>query len=126
MRKILLQAFITVNFFFIPLATAYSSDWIYAVSDKVGDKHYIDLDSIRFNRPIVTFWAQNIDRKGEETKTRYSINCENGTGTIRDIIIYNSDGIVLKSYSRNDGDLQWMRITPDSFMDGFQKILCKE
>ena len=71
MGKIFLQTFMAVNIFFILMANAYSSDWIYVVSDKVGDKHYIDLDSIRFNRPIVTFWAKNVDRKGEETNSFY-------------------------------------------------------
>jgi hypothetical protein len=123
MRKILLLIFII---FFILLATAYSSDWVYVGSDKIGDKHYLDRDTVRFNGPVVTFWAKNTDRKGEEMKTKYSIHCKNKTAAIREIIAYSSDGAVLKSYYCKDKDLRWLKIPPDSIVSSFYDILCTD
>lgn len=126
MKKIILLAITTASFFFTLSASSYSADWLQIETSIVGEKFYIDLDGIRFSGPIVTFWAKNVDRKQEETKTRYSINCENGTGAIRDIIMYSTDGTILKSYSRKDKELQWIRIAPGSFMNDFKNTLCKE
>jgi hypothetical protein len=91
-----------------------------------GEKNYIDLESIKYNRAMVTFWTMNRDKKGEMIKTSFSINCENGTGAIRDIIIYDSNETVVKSYSYKDEKLQWGKITAHSFMYGFHKLLCEE
>jgi hypothetical protein len=126
MRTILLLIFIALNIFFILLATAYSSDWVYVGSDKVGDKHYLDRGTVRFNGPVVTFWDKNTDRKGEEMKTKYSIHCENKTAAIREIIAYSSDGAVLKSYSCKDKELRWLKIPPDSIVSSFYDTLCTD
>ena len=88
-------------------------------------KNYIDLGSVRYKQHIVSFWSRNTDRKGEATKMSFSINCKNGTGAIRDIIIYSSNETVLKSYSYKEGNLLWGKITSHSFMNGFRKFLCK-
>jgi len=126
MKKTLLMSIITMNIFFIFLSSAYSSDWFYIDSDKTGDKHYIDLDTVKFNGPVATFWVKNIDTKGEEMKTRYSIHCRNKIAAIRDIFVYGSDGTVLKSYSPKDDKLQWLKIPPDSISNSFYKFLCSE
>lgn len=126
MMKILFMSFITINISFILLSTAYSSDWVYAGDDKTGDKHYIDLDTVKFNGPVATFWVKNIDEKGEEMKTRYSIHCGNKIAAIRDIFVYGSDGAVLKSYSPKDEKLQWLKIPPDSISNSFYKFLCTD
>jgi hypothetical protein len=99
MRKTFFISLITINISFILLSTSYSSDWVYIDSDKTGDKHYIDLDTVEFKGPIATFWVKNVDKKGEEMRTRYSIHCENKMAAIRDIFVYGLDGAILKSYS---------------------------
>jgi hypothetical protein len=126
MRKLLLFTYVSLNIFFILPPLAYSSDWLQIESSIAGEKNYIDLESIKYNKAMVTFWAMNIDKKGEMIKTSFSINCENGTGAIRDIIIYDSNKTVVKSYSYKDEKLQWGRITVPSFMYGFHKLLCNE
>jgi len=126
MRKTLFLSLITINISLILLSIAYSSDWVYIDSDKTGDKHYIDLDTVEFNGPVATFWVKNIDKKGEEMKTRYSIYCKNKMAAIRDIFVYDSDGAVLKSYSPKDDKLQWLKIPPDSISNSFYKFLCKD
>ena len=107
------------------LSPAYSSDWLQIEDSQDGEKNYIDLASVRYKQHIVTFWTKNIDKKGEATTISFSINCKNGTGAIRDIIIYNSNDTVLKSYSYKEGNLLWGKITSHSFMNSFKKFLCK-
>jgi hypothetical protein len=126
MRKLLLFTYVSLSIFFILPPLAYSSDWLQIESSIAGEKNYIDLESIKYNKAMVTFWAMNIDKKGEMIKTSFSINCENGTGAIRDIIIYDSNKTVAKSYSYKDEKLQWGRITVHSFMYGFHELLCNE
>jgi len=126
MRKLLLLIYFTLSSLFILSTLVYSSDWLQVESSIAGEKNYIDLESIKYNKAIVTFWARNIDKKGEIIKTSFSINCENGTGAIRDIIIYGPNETIVKSYSYKDEKLQWGRITAHSFMYGFHKLLCKE
>jgi hypothetical protein len=124
MRKLLL--FVFLPFFFILSAPAYSSDWLLVGDSAGGEKNYIDLASMRYENATVTFWAKNIDKKGEMTRTRFSLNCENGTAAMRDIIIYGSNETIVKSYSYKDEKLQWGKIPRYSFMNGFQKVLCKK
>jgi len=126
MRKTLFISIIIINISFILLSTANSSDWIYIDSDKTGDKHYIDLDTIEFHGPIATFLVKNVDKKGEEMKTRYLIHCENKMAAIRDIFVYGSDGAILKSYSPKDDKLKWLKIPFDSILNSFYKFLCSD
>jgi len=126
MGKLLLLIYFALSSLFIPTPLAYSSDWLEVEPSIAGEKNYIDLESVQYNKAIVTFWSRNIDKKGEMIKTSFSINCENGTGAIRDIIIYGPGDTVVKSYSYKDEKLQWGRITAHSFMFGFHKLLCKE
>ncbi|MDH4230496.1 MAG: hypothetical protein OEW04_00520 [Nitrospirota bacterium] len=126
MRKLLLFTYVALGSFFILTPPAHSSEWLQVESSIAGERNYIDLDSIRYDKTTVTFWTRNIDKKGEMIKMSFSMNCENGTGAIRDIIIYGSNETVVKSYSFKDEKLQWGRITAHSFMYGFHKLLCKE
>jgi len=126
MRKVLLFTYVFINIFFILSASAYSSDWLQIEDSQGGEKNYIDLDSVRYIQHIVTFWTKSTDKKGEATKIIFSINCKNGTGAIRDIIIYSSNETVLKSYSYKEEKLPWGKITSHSFMNSFKKLLCKD
>ena len=126
MKKVLLFTYVFINIFFVLSTPAYSFDWLQIEDSQCGEKNYIDLDSVIYKQHIVTFWAKNTDRKGEATKTSFSINCKNGTGTIRDIIIYSSNETVLKTYSYKEGNLLWGKITSNSFMNSFKKLLCKD
>jgi hypothetical protein len=126
MKKVLLFTYVFINIFFVLSRPAYSSDWLQIEDSRGGEKNYIDLDSVRYIQHIVTFWTKNTDRKGEVSKMSFSINCKNGTGAIRDIIIYTSNETVLKSYSYKEGEAPWGKITPHSFMSSFEKLLCKD
>lgn len=126
MKTLILVAVTSLSFFFCAVNTSYSDEWLEIETSVIGERFYIDLESMRVSRPIVTFWTKNVDRKQEETRIRYSINCEKQTGAIRDIIIYNADRTSLKSYSRKDKELQWMTIASGSFMDEFKKAVCKK
>jgi len=126
MRKVLLFTYVFINIFFVLSRPAYSSDWLQIEDSRGGEKNYIDLDSVIYKQHIVTFRAKNTDKKAEATITSFSINCKNGTGAIRDIIIYTSNETVLKSYSYKEGKLLWGKITTHSYMNGFRKLLCKD
>jgi hypothetical protein len=91
-----------------------------------GEKNYIDLGSVRYKQHIVSFWSRNTDRKGEATEISFSVNCKNGTGAVRDIIMYSSNETVLRSYSYKEGKLLWGKIESHSFMNSFKKLLCKD
>ena len=125
MRKVLIIIYVFINIFFVLSTPAYSFDWLQIEDSQCGEKNYIDLDSVIYKQHIVTFWAKNKDRKGEATKMSFSINCKNGTGAIRDIIIYSSNETVLRSYSYKEEKLLWGKIASHSFMNSFKKLLCK-
>jgi hypothetical protein len=126
MRKVILIAYVFINIFFTFSTPAYSADWLQIEDSHDGEKNYIDLASVRYKQHIVTFWAKNTDRRGEATKMSFSINCKNGTGAIRDIIIYSSNETVLRSYSYKEEKLLWGKIESHSFMNSFKKLLCKD
>ena len=125
MRKAFLFTYAFINIFFILSTPSYSSDWLQIEDYPGGERNYIDLDSVRYKQHVVTFWTKNTDSNGEATKMSFSINCKNGTGAIRDIIIYRSNETVLKSYSYKEGNLLWGKITSHSFMNSFKKLLCQ-
>ncbi len=110
---------------FLLAGPAYSSDWLRVDDTAGGEKNFIDMESIKYNRPLVNFRARNIDRKEEATITSYVINCQNGTGAIREIVIYDSNDLPVKSYSFKENRLQWSKITPRSFMRIYLKLVCE-
>lgn len=126
MRKVILIAYVFINIFFTFSTPSYSSEWLQTEGSRDGEKNYIDLASVRYKQHIVTFWTKNTDRKGEATKMSFSINCKNGTGAIRDIIIYSPNETVLRSYSYKEEQLLWGKIASHSFMNSFKKLLCKD
>lgn len=126
MRKVILIAYLFINIFFTSPIPVYSSDWLQIADSLDGEKNYIDLASVGYKQNIVTFWSKNTDRKGEDTKINFSINCKNGTGAIRDIIIYGPNETALRSYSYKEGKLVWGKIRPHSFMNSYKRLLCKD
>ena len=126
MRKGILIAYVFINIYFSLSSPVYPSDWLQIEDSQDGEKNYIDLASVRYKQHIVTFWTKNTDRKGKATKMSFSINCKNGTGAIRDIIIYSSNETVLRSYSYKEEKLLWGKIESHSFMNSFKKLLCKD
>ena len=126
MRKVFFLTYVFINIFFILSTPAYPSDWLQIGDSHGGEKNYIDLDSISYEQHIVTFRGKNTDKKGEATIMSFSINCKNGTGAIREIIIYAQNETPLKSYSYKEGKLPWGKITSHSFMNSFKKLLCED
>lgn len=126
MRKVILIAYVFINIFITFSTPSYASEWLQIEGSRDGEKDYIDLSSVRYKQHIVTFWTRNTDRKGEATKMSFSINCKTGRGTIRDIIIYDSNETVLRSYSYKEEKLLWGKIASHSFMNSFKKLLCKD
>ena len=110
--------------FLLMAGSALASEWLRVEDTAGGEKNYIDMESIEHKRQLINFWARNIDPKGEATETSYVINCKMGTGAIREIRIYDSNALLVKSYSFNDNKLQWDKMTPRSFMRIFKKVLC--
>ena len=105
---------------------AYCSDWQRVESVLSEEINYIDLSSLRTEKNIITFWARNVDIKGEMTETRYSINCKNGTGAIKDIVMHGAGETIANTYSYKEGKAPWGKITARSFLRPFQKLLCKD
>jgi hypothetical protein len=112
--------------FLLLAGSAFASEWLRVGDTAGGEKNYIDMESVEHNRSLINFWARNIDRKGEATETSYAINCEKGTGAIREIRLFDSNALLVKSYSFSDNNLQWSKMTPRSFMRIFRKVLCED
>lgn len=126
MRKILLLTFIAGNIFFLSTSVL-SSDWKYITNAEDEEEFYLDSNNIRYDGHIVTYWDKMIDRKRKlQYKTRTSINCKNKTFTIKDSIMYSTKGYFSRRDSFQDKDLKWRGIRPDSIVEKFQKILCKD
>ena len=124
MRKLPLPAYLFIFVLLLP-NYAFSSEWLEIENSAGGEKNYVDLGSIVYTGPVATFWTKNIDRKGEMTRTSYHLNCEAGTGAIKEIIIYNSEEAIVKSYFFKEDKLQWGKITPKSFMHVFRNVVCE-
>lgn len=109
--------------FFLLSSPAFSSEWVYVISLK-NVHHYIDFESIDTDDSHVTYWSKfiNGDTKAE-TKNKWTINCTNGTATLRELIQYSSDGAIGESYKYED-NLEWKEITPDTIVASFKKLLC--
>lgn len=112
--------------FLLLAGTAFAAQWLRVEDTAGGEKNYIDMESVGHERSLINFWARNIDRKGEATETSYVINCERGIGAIREIRIYDSSALLVKSYSFSDNKLQWNKMPPRSFMRIFRKVLCAD
>lgn len=125
MKKGILLTVFALQLAFVLLASGAQVDSLKIGSSLEGEEDYIELGDILFDAQVVTFWARNIDKKGEVTRTRYSVNCRKGIAAIREITIYGPDEKLLKSYSPGDQKLQWGKIKPGSFMDGFRKVVCE-
>jgi hypothetical protein len=124
MRKLLI---ITCVSFVVLILTspAYSSDWLQVADSAGNEKNYLDLGSITYKKPLAKFWTKNMDRKGEITKTAFYLNCEAGSGAIKEILIYNAEDVLVKSYSFKEEKLQWAKITPRSSLHVFRNLVCQ-
>ena len=124
-RKALLRICIPLAVTLMLPAHAFCADWLQVESTLPGETDYLDRSSIRAEKDMITFWARNIDRKGETTETRYTINCRNGTGAIKDIVLHGADDTIINTYSYKKGKAPWGKITARSSLRPFQKLLCK-
>ena len=124
MRKRLLLAFLIATIFFILTTPAYSGDWVHVVKSN-NDEYYLDLDNIKIDCSIITFWDNRIFTISKNNmKSRISINCRDGTYNIIAIVDYKSDNTVREKYDFEQSP-KWIGILPDSVMGAFQMVLCE-
>lgn len=102
------------------------AEWAYVTSSK-DDDYFLNISKMTVNHSDVTFWMKGINRKTsqEAEKDKFTIKCKSGTYALRHHIKYQSDGSASKvtSYDRY---IEWSRISPDTIIGFFQKLLCTD
>jgi len=123
MKNIPFFAFIGLNIFFLLQTPAFSSDWKHIGTFGDGD-YYVDHDSIKYDGSMVTFWWKVTN--GENKQVRTTLDCKNKIWTIKDAVVYKSDGSVGAVVHVAEKNLEWVGIVPDSAADKWHKLLCKD
>jgi hypothetical protein len=118
--KYLYPAFLAVALFIARV----DASWVEIQSPIGSEKIFIDSESITAKDGISTIRTRNVDRKGEEIFTTYSIDCSRGIAAVREIVIKGTAGREDRSYSFQEGRLQWSTIKPRSFVSGFHEYVC--
>ncbi|MGB9715848.1 MAG: SPOR domain-containing protein [Thermodesulfovibrionales bacterium] len=122
MKKIILFIiFITASLFFILPNQAISSNWKYVGTSKQGDL-YLQYDSLKHDGGIATFWYMYVDKNGEVSEVKCSIDCKRRTISLLEYWGQGASLSFVKSYPR----LNWIKFPPDSAWDKFYKFLCTE
>lgn len=102
------------------------SEWAYITSSS-DDDYFMNIGRIEANDSNVTFWIKAISKttKKESEKDKFTIKCKNGNYALRYHMKYQPDGSLskVKSY---ESYLEWSRISSNTIIDLFQKLLCAE
>lgn len=120
-KTILFIIFIIAVLFFILSNQSISSDWKYIGTIKEGDV-YLESDNARQNGSVKTFRYMYVDKSGEVSEVKCSMDCKRKTVTFIEHWEPGTSLPVIK-LSRKPN---WIEFPPDSVWDKFYKSLCSE
>ena len=122
-NKIYLFSTITLIFVFIA-SSAYCTDWLYFIESGAGDKHYIDLDSLKRSSDSIVSVKRKIE-SGDSSKLAYVISdiemdCEKVKIRKLSEKAYVSDGLTTSIKSTSS----WQAINPEGIDESLYELTC--
>jgi hypothetical protein len=113
----------------------FSAEWI-----ELYSKTYVDIET--FKKPsqhnnYATFWIKSLNDKSnyfikqeKEFKSsiwyqleQWDIDCSNRKYNLKELIIYDTKGSIIDSFSRTD--YNWQAIPPGTVSEVYYKLFCK-
>lgn len=105
-------------------STGYPSEWCFVASSKTY-YYYVDSEIINAQGKDITFWIvqQDIETGKALYKKRFTINCEDETVAMREVVRFGFPG-TLKDLFLDERYDEWVEILPHSKMHAVQNVLC--
>lgn len=105
-------------------STGYPSEWCFVASSKTY-YYYVDSEIINAQGKDITFWIvqQDIETGKALYKKRFTINCEDETVAMREVVRFGFPG-TLKDFFLDERYDEWVEILPHSKMHAVQNVLC--
>jgi Surface-adhesin protein E len=102
----------------------HSSEWCFVASSK-NFYYYVDSESTSVYGKKITFWIvqQDIETGKVLFKKQFTINCEDETVALREVLRFGFTGAVRDLFSDERYD-DWAEIQPQSKMHAVQSVLC--
>jgi len=122
-KKISLFSVITILLVFIS-SSGYCTDWLYFIESGAGDKHYIDLDSLKRSPESIVSFKRKIE-SGNPSKLSYVINdidvdCKKEKIRMLSEKVYGPDGLTKTTKITSD----WNAINPEGIDESLYELTC--
>ncbi len=126
MKKVLFLLFTTIIILLIFLSTLYSEEWCFVASSK-SNYYFVDSESMYIGDNNVTFWIlkQNIETGKIIFKKKLSVNCEDETVIVKDVVRFSSIDTFMDDILYED-DFKWREIFPNTKMQVIERMLCAD
>jgi len=126
MRNILLLSFLTINIILIFSSNVHSSEWCFVNASK-NNYYFIDSKSISVSGKEITFWIlkQDIKTGNFLFQKKFTMNCEDETIALRDVIRFGFVDTILEIFLYKD-NFEYVEIPPNSKMQVVEQILCSD
>lgn len=114
---------ITLILIFIS-SSGYCTDWLYFIESGAGDKHYIDLDSLKRSPESIVSFKRKIET-GNSSKLSYVINdidvdCKKEKIRMLSEKVYGPDGLTKTTKITST----WNAINPDGIDESLYELTC--
>jgi hypothetical protein len=122
-KKIYLFSAITIMLVVIA-SSAYCTDWLYFIESGAGDKHYIDMDSLKRSPESIVSVMRKVE-SGNSSKLAYVISdiemdCEKVKIRKLSEKAYGPDGLTTSTQSNSD----WQAINPEGIDESLYELAC--
>jgi hypothetical protein len=122
-KKICMFSTITIITILIA-SSAYSTDWLYFIESGAGDKHYIDMDSLKRSPENIVSLLRKVEY-GNSSKLAYVISdlemdCEKLKIRKLSEKAYGPDGLTTSAKNNSD----WQAINPEGIDESLHELAC--
>jgi len=122
-KKIISFSVITLIMVFIS-SSGYCTDWLYFIESGAGDKHYIDLDSLKRSPESIVSFKRKIE-SGNSSKLSYVINdidmdCKKEKIRMLSEKAFGPEGLTKTTKITSD----WHAINPDGIDESLYELTC--
>ena len=122
-KKLYLFSAITITLVFIA-SSAYCADWLYFIESSEGDKHYIDLDSIKRSPESIVSVKRKIESKYssklEYVITEFEMDCEKVKIRKMSDKAYGQEGFTTSTMSKSE----WQAVNPEGIDESLYELAC--
>ena len=122
-KKLYLFSAITITLVFIA-SSAYCTDWLFYIESGDGDKHYIDLDSIKRSPESIVSVKRKIESKDsskfEYVISEFEMDCEKVKIRKMSVKAYGQDGFTTSTMSKSE----WQTVNPEGIDESLYELAC--